>query len=223
MEYEKSIEKKLKTYKRKKLEYEMLEDTMIDDEVFKKNSVQEIIEALKTKVDDKPYYSFSDFTLQMQTVSEAESFYGIDKDKADRFLNRANKAVEGEKNQIDKALQEYLKQPGEKLCDFMVKKQIELNRFGSEIYKPVLMTKQTYSKLISNQTKEPSFETCVQLMFTYKSDITEANKILQLVGKAFSDSEYHRTVKYFIEHKQYDINDLNDTLLKLNYDVIGCK
>ena len=86
-----------------------------------------------------------------------------------------------------------------------------------------LSDQQTYSKLISNQTKEPSFETCVQLMFTYKSDISEANKILQLVGKAFSDSEYHRTVKYFIEHKQYDINDLNDTLLKLNYDVIGCK
>ena len=91
------------------------------------------------------------------------------------------------------------------------------------MYKPVLMTKQTYSKLILNKTKEPSFESCVQLMFTYKSDMEEANKILRLVGKAFSDSEYHRTIKYFIENKEYSIDLLNETLLKLNYEVIGCK
>ena len=118
---------------------------------------------------------------------------------------------------------DYLNQPEERLCDFMVKKQNELNRYGSEMYKPVLMTKQTYSKLISNQIANPSFESCVQLMFTYKSDMDEANKILRLVGKAFSDSEYHRTVKYFIENKEYSIDVLNETLMKLNLKVIGYK
>jgi hypothetical protein len=51
----------------------------------------------------------------------------------------------------------------------------------------------------------------------------EANKILRLVGKAFSDSEYHRTVKYFIENKEYSIDVLNETLMKLNLKVIGYK
>ena len=222
MEFEQSFEKKVKAYKRKKAAYEMLEETMIDDEPFRKESVQEIIEALKLTLPESSQYDLSDLSMMM--VAEPESSYsGYKDDKIERFLNKQNKALESEKKKLDKGLLEYLKQPGEKLCDFMVKKQIELKRSGSEIYKPVLMTKQTYSKLITNQTKEPAFETCVQLMFTFKSDLEEANKILRLAGKAFSDSEYHRTIKYFIENKNYDIDALNETLLKLNFDVIGCK
>ena len=224
MESELSFEKKLKNYKRKKLAYEMLEDTMIEDEVFKKKTVQEIIEAIKSKLSDKPYYSITDFS--MMKVSESAALYrnkDAGSENVQKYINKANKTLESERQKLDKGLQEYLSQPGEKLCDFMVQKQLELNMFGSEIYKPVLMTKQTYSKLISNQTKEPNFESCVQLIFGFRLDIDEANKLLRLAGKAFSDSEYHRTVKYFVEHKQYDINALNDTLLKLNYDVIGCK
>ena len=54
-------------------------------------------------------------------------------------------------------------------------------------------------------------------------NIDDANKLLRLAGKAFSDSEYHRTVRYFVEQRQYDIDALNETLIKLNYEAIGCE
>lgn len=219
MEFEQPFEKKLKAYKRKKAEYEMLEEAEIEDEVFRKKTVQEIIEALNAKLANSPIYNFSD--PMMLEVADLEASYG--KSKVEKYKEQAIKKLDAEKKKLDKALLDYLNQPEERLCDFMVKKQNELNRYGSEMYKPVLMTKQTYSKLISNQIANPSFESCVQLMFTYKSDMDEANKILRLVGKAFSDSEYHRTVKYFIENKDYSIDVLNETLMKLNYKVIGCK
>lgn len=219
MEFEQTFEKKLKAYKRKKAEYEMLEEVEIEDEVFRKETVQEIIEAFKAKLSATPIYDFSD--LRMLQVAAPEASY--EKNIVEKYKDKAIKKLDAEKKKLDKALLDYLNQPGERLCDFMAKKQKELNRYGSEMYKPVLMTKQTYSKLILNKTKEPSFESCVQLMFTYKSDMEEANKILRLVGKAFSDSEYHRTIKYFIENKEYSIDVLNETLLKLNYEVIGCK
>ena len=219
MEFEQPFEKRLKAYKRKKTEYEMLEETMIEDEVFRKETVQEIIEALKAKLSATPIYNFSD--LRMLEVADLEASY--DKSKVEKYKEQAIKKLDAEKKKLDKALLDYLNQPEERLCDFMVKKQNELNRYGSEMYKPVLMTKQTYSKLISNQIANPSFESCVQLMFTYKSDMDEANKILRLVGKAFSDSEYHRTVRYFIENKEYSIDVLNETLMKLNLKVIGYK
>ena len=219
MEFEQPFEKRLKAYKRKKTEYEMLEETMIEDEVFRKETVQEIIEALSTEIAASPIYNFTDPT--MLQVAELEASYG--KSKVEKYKEQAIKKLDAEKKKLDKALLDYLNQPEERLCDFMVKKQNELNRYGSEMYKPVLMTKQTYSKLISNQIANPSFESCVQLMFTYKSDMDEANKILRLVGKAFSDSEYHRTVKYFIENKEYSIDVLNETLMKLNLKVIGYK
>ena len=219
MEFEQPFEKKLKAYKRKKTEYEMLEEAEIEDEVFRKETVQEIIEALNAKLANSPIYNFSD--PMMLEVADLEASYG--KSKVEKYKEQAIKKLDAEKKKLDKALLDYLNQPEERLCDFMVKKQNELNRYGSEMYKPVLMTKQTYSKLISNQIANPSFESCVQLMFTYKSDMDEANKILRLVGKAFSDSEYHRTVRYFIENKEYSIDVLNETLMKLNLKVIGYK
>lgn len=219
MEFEQPFEKKLKAYKRKKTEYEMLEEAEIEDEVFRKETVQEIIEALNAKLANSPIYNFSD--PMMLEVADLEASY--DKSKIEKYKEQAIKKLDAEKKKLDKALLDYLNQPEERLCDFMVKKQNELNRYGSEMYKPVLMTKQTYSKLISNQIANPSFESCVQLMFTYKSDMDEANKILRLVGKAFSDSEYHRTVRYFIENKEYSIDVLNETLMKLNLKVIGYK
>ena len=219
MEFEQTFEKKLKAYKRKKTEYEMLEEAEIEDEVFRKETVQEIIEALNAKLANSPIYNFSD--PMMLEVADLEASYG--KSKVEKYKEQAIKKLDAEKKKLDKALLDYLNQPEERLCDFMVKKQNELNRYGSEMYKPVLMTKQTYSKLISNQIANPSFESCVQLMFTYKSDMDEANKILRLVGKAFSDSEYHRTVRYFIENKEYSIDVLNETLMKLNLKVIGYK
>ena len=219
MEFEQPFEKKLKAYKRKKAEFEMLEEVEIEDEVFNKKTVQEIIEALKAKLSATPIYNFSD--LRMLEVADLEASY--EKNIVEKYKEQATKKLDAEKKKLDKALLDYLNQPEERLCDFMVKKQNELNRHGSEMYKPVLMRKQTYSKLISNQIANPSFESCVQLMFTYKSDMDEANKILRLVGKAFSDSEYHRTVRYFIENKEYSIDVLNETLMKLNLKVIGYK
>ena len=219
MEFEQPFEKRLKAYKRKKTEYEMLEETMIEDEVFRKETVQEIIEALSAEIAASPIYNFTD--PGMLQIADLEASYG--KSKVEKYKEQAIKKLDAEKKKLDKALLDYLNQPEERLCDFMVKKQNELNRYGSEMYKPVLMTKQTYSKLISNQIANPSFESCVQLMFTYKSDMDEANKILRLVGKAFSDSEYHRTVRYFIENKEYSIDVLNETLMKLNLKVIGYK
>lgn len=219
MEFEQPFEKKLKAYKRKKTEYEMLEEAEIEDEVFRKETVREIIEALSAKLADSPIYNFT--APAMLQVAAPEASY--EKNIVEKYKEQAIKKLDAEKKKLDKALLDYLNQPEERLCDFMVKKQNELNRYGSEMYKPVLMTKQTYSKLISNQIANPSFESCVQLMFTYKSDMDEANKILRLVGKAFSDSEYHRTVKYFIENKEYSIDVLNETLMKLNLKVIGYK
>lgn len=219
MEFEQTFEKKLKAYKRKKAEYEMLEEAEIEDEVFRKETVQEIIEALNAKLADSPIYNFT--APAMLQVAAPEASY--EKNIVEKYKEQAIKKLDAEKKKLDKALLDYLNQPEERLCDFMVKKQNELNRYGSEMYKPVLMTKQTYSKLISNQIANPSFESCVQLMFTYKSDMDEANKILRLAGRAFSDSEYHRTVKYFIENKEYSIDVLNETLMKLNLKAIGYK
>ena len=208
-----SIEKKLQDYKLLKAKYERQEKALIDDSVFRKKTVPEIIRALQAEL------------LGSMVVADQPSPYmGYElPGSLEKSSPKSLKEVYAERKKLDKALEDYINKPGKTLSDFMSEKQIALNKAGSEIYKPVLMTRQTYSKLLSNQTKEPSFETCVQLMFGYELNLEEANEMLRLVGKAFSDSDYHRTVKFFIENKNYDFDELNKKLIEMEHPPIGCE
>ena len=60
-------------------------------------------------------------------------------------------------------------------------------------------------------------------MFGFELNLEEANEMLRLVGKAFSDSDYHRTVKFFIENKNYDFDELNKKLIEMEHPPIGCE
>ena len=119
MEFEQTFEKKLKAYKRKKAEYEMLEEAEIEDEVFRKETVQEIIEAFKAKLSATPIYNLSD--PMMLQVAAPEASY--EKNIVEKYKEQAIKKLDAEKKKLDKALLDYLNQPGERLCDFMAKKQ----------------------------------------------------------------------------------------------------
>ncbi len=122
---------------------------------------------------------------------------------------------------LDVALIDYLKAPGKTVCDFIIKKQNELKLKASEVYNPVYMSKQTYSKVISNQSKHPSFDTCIQFAFALKLNIQETTELLRLAGNAFSDTKYHRIVKFFIEKKEYNMYELNKCLNLFGLDLIG--
>lgn len=119
---------------------------------------------------------------------------------------------------LDKSLQDYLKAPEETVSDFVIKKLNELNLKPSDVYKPVFMTRQNYSKIISNYTKHPKFGACIQLALGLKLDLADTTELLRRAGNAFSDDIYDRVIKYFIENKKYDIFELNVCL-----DIIGEK
>ena len=122
---------------------------------------------------------------------------------------------------FDKALQDYLKAPEKTVSDFVIQKQNELNLKAPEVYKPVFMTKQNYSKIISNYTKHPKFEACIQLAFGLKLNLEDTTELLRRAGNAFSDDIYDRLIMYFIEHQRYNMDELNECLYKLREKPIG--
>lgn len=210
---ESSIEKKLQDYKLLKAKYERQEKALIDDSVFRKKTVPEIIRALQAEL------------LGSMVVADQPSPYmGYElPGSLEKSSPKSLKEVYAERKKLEEALEECLKQPGETVGKFILRKQHEIGQFGSDIYKPVLMTRQTYSKLFSDYTKAPTFETCVQIIFRFKMDMQEAEEFLRLAGRAFSDENNHRIVKTFIEQKNYNIDDLNEMLIRHGYDVIVCK
>lgn len=173
------------------------------------------------------YYKNYDDTCIGLMVSESAKEY-----------NPANKTLKSEYNVTNlklrkyaakevkigsKALQDYLNTPGKKLCDFIVEKQNILKIKPSQIYNSVFMNKQVYSRIIRNQVKFPDFESCVQLIFGLHLNIEDANELLRLAGRAFSDDEYHKIVKFHIENKDYNITNLNNNLWNNGIDkAIGC-
>ena len=124
-------------------------------------------------------------------------------------------------DELEKALKDYYENPGNTVSDFLIKKIRESNLKASEIYNPVYMSKQNYSKIISNQTKNPQFEACIQFAFGLKLNLEDTTELLRLAGNAFSDSPYHRIVKLFIEKKKYDMYELNKCLDKFGLEPIG--
>ena len=90
----------------------------------------------------------------------------------------------------------------------------------SEVYKKSNISKQTFSKIRSNENYQPNKDTAIQLCFGLKLGIDDA---LDLIGKAvyyLSDSiKRDLVVRYFIEKGIYEIDTLNiildDMKLKL--------
>lgn len=226
-------------YKSVAAEYEMLEqeDSSFPEEILEQKSVPDIINAFKNYY-SKNYYNLEN-TFNLLAAEEDHIYgFGDDLEETDEFDEEYIKDYPGcalaipselsEKKSkeeilkdLDQALQDYLKAPEKTVSDFVIQKKNELNLKPAEIYKPVFMTKQNYSKIISNYTKHPKFEACIQLAFGLKLNLDDTTELLRRAGNAFSDDVPDRVIKYFIENRRYDMFELNKCLYKIGGKPIG--
>ena len=219
--------KKEKKYKRTldliRAKYEFYEaDVSEDDWIFEKDSIEDIIRASIEILDKKIQKVLSEQDNLFGGMS-----YGLPDESSKTFINKEIKELKKEKKALEESLKKYLEEGSKnpKFCDFILKKKNDLNIVNpADIYKPVLMTRKTYHNVITIYDYKPSFETCVQFIFSLKLNIEESTEMLRLAGLAFSESEYHRIVKFYVENKEYNFDDLNKSLLDNNIKPIGnCK
>ncbi|MBB5226786.1 hypothetical protein DYE50_05325 [Treponema ruminis] len=236
-------------YKSTVADYEMMEKNSafpIPEEILDLNTVPGIIGALKNYYIEHYYSLDNTFNL---LVAENDRHYGYrddleeedayqdedeeEEDESDPFLLYGmcadlpgsflteKKSKEEIIKTFDEDLQNYLKAPEKTVSDFVIKKKNELKLKAAEIYKPALMTRQNYSKIVTNFTKHPKFEACIQLAFGLKLDLADTTELLRRAGKAFSDKSYDRIIMYFIENGRYDMFELNKALDKMGEEPIG--
>lgn len=236
-------------YKSTVADYEMMEKNSafpIPEEILELDTVPEIIGAFK-KYYIEHYYSLDNtFNLSVAENSrpygyrdhleedayqeddkdeeeeESNSFfpYGVCAEISPYFLTEKKSKEEIIKT-FDEDLQNYLKAPEKTVSDFVIQKKKELKLKAAEIYKPALMTRQNYSKIVTNFTKHPKFEACIQLAFGLKLDLADTTELLRRAGNAFSDNLYDRVIMYFIENGLYDMFELNKALDKMGEEPIG--
>jgi transcriptional regulator with XRE-family HTH domain len=96
---------------------------------------------------------------------------------------------------------------------------IWLDRKGikdSDFYKKIYMSKQTFNKIINGKTEKPNQKTAMLIAYGLELNLDEAMDFLSIIGYTFSrSSKLDLIVKYFIQDKNYDLNQLETTLYEL--------
>lgn len=86
----------------------------------------------------------------------------------------------------------------------------------SDVYKRCGVTKQTFSKIRSDENYHPDKYTAIRLCIGLKLNIDETLNLLNMAGYTLSPSiKRELVVEYFIENKVYNMMDLNIVLDKL--------
>lgn len=119
--------------------------------------------------------------------------------------------------ELDQYIKEH-KQNIEKTMDFVSYLYLLMDKHGinksSYLYNQALITKQTFSKIISGK-EIPSVTTCVKFAFILKLDNHECKYLFKKAGYTLaSSSTRNLIIRYCIENKIYDFDKLNQYLVK---------
>lgn len=87
----------------------------------------------------------------------------------------------------------------------------------ADIYNKANISRQLWSSIISEKSN-PSLKVCLKIVFALKLNNHECKYLLKKAGYTLASSnKYALIIRYAIEHKIYDINEVNDLLNEYGY------
>ena len=91
-----------------------------------------------------------------------------------------------------------------------------------ECYKRANVDRKTFSKIKCNKDYRPSKATALSFAVALKLDLRDTRRLLETLGYTLSRSiAFDVIVEYFIVHKIYDINVINETLFEFDQMLLG--
>ena len=83
----------------------------------------------------------------------------------------------------------------------------------SEVYKRAEVSKQLFSKILSNKDYQPTKTTAIQLALGLQLDLAQTQKLLGKAGYTLTrSSKTDLVVQYYIERKIYNVTFINTAL-----------
>ena len=91
-----------------------------------------------------------------------------------------------------------------------------------ECYKKANVSKQTWYKILNDESYRPSKNTILAFAIALKLSLEETERLLATVGFTLSrSSKFDVIIEYFILRGEYDIHKINETLFKFDQVCLG--
>jgi len=93
---------------------------------------------------------------------------------------------------------------------------------NATIYKRANMSRQHFSKLINNPDVNPTKPTAIALALALELDLEQTKALIGRAGYTLTDSSiFDLIIQYYIEHKNYNIVEINITLYEFDQSLLS--
>ena len=93
---------------------------------------------------------------------------------------------------------------------------------NSTIYKKANISKQHFSKIVNDPNAKPSKQTAIALALALELDLDATRDLIGRAGFALTNSStFDLIIRYFIEHKQFNVIEINIALYEFDQILLG--